>query len=525
MKFYLTLLIFIHAITITISTNTSYDDSYLYSFVQTTLQPKQQKQQNQNNNRQKQRMKQKRNQQKIQMPIPNEQEQRHQPYEKMEEQLQQKQQSNLRGTIEIPTVNGTTFSFDILYPDSLSPSSAPTTSSEIDFNYDPYSPIGPNHWDTIVNVPTTYKDYITENENQCSSSSSSTTTSSAQSPINIKNSMLLNYPCTDNHPPKVHIGQTKFKELDFVILPNALRVKFPQNNIPVPKIDFSDLSTPIKLLHVDVKIRSEHYLNGQQYPGEFQMYFHFPKSADEFKQHTEDQLVALSIFMDFHDDDSNEEENKELEQFIKRWEEELWSKQNECKRRIDPTIPEYAPTYYTVYTKKETNDIWDLPKVVNANSTLRTDFNIWRFMPTGYYCGYKGSLTEPPCTDKVTWRILDLPMKISKAQYKRMQSILTNRLDDTTCEITTASYNGTVNRPLQYEDKILQKDNEVLQEGRNINTAKPRSFCCNAYNWPFSDVNDPQYWLESWPLDYHGWQGTTVATYKSFFDLFGGGQP
>ena len=253
-------------------------------------------------------------------------------------------------------------------------------------------------------------------------------------------------------------------------------------------------------------MKSEHYLNGKQYPGEFQMYFHFPKTADEHKENTEDELVALGIFMDF---DENDEENVQLEQFIRQWEEKSWKRQNECERKKDPSVAEYAPTYYNVYRKNVMKEIWDLPQG-DGNSTLRADFNVWRFMPTGYYCGYQGSLTTPPCTEKVTWRILDLPMKMSINQYERMQTILTNRIDTTTCEITSAAYNGTVNRPLQNET-----NQNAVSNGPN------KMFCCNAYNWPFSDENDPNYWLESWPLDYHGWQGTTVATYKSFFD-FGG---
>mmetsp|Transcript_25589 Transcript_25589/g.55972 ORF Transcript_25589/g.55972 Transcript_25589/m.55972 type:complete len:517 (-) Transcript_25589:142-1692(-) len=48
-------------------------------------------------------------------------------------------------------------------------------------------------------------------------------------------------------------------------------------------------------------------------------------------------------------------------------------------------------------------------------------YTLW---PTIYYYGYRGSLTTPPCSDAVNWRVLDVPLKISKRQLGQLARLL-----------------------------------------------------------------------------------------------------
>ena len=178
--------------------------------------------------------------------------------------------------------------------------------------------------------------------------------------------------------------------------------------------------------------------------------------------------------MDYTDD----KENIHLEQFIREWEEVARKTKNNCDRRHDPTIPLYARKY-PILTKEEMEEVWG-----KHDTKSKSDYDIFRFMTTGWYCGYEGSITEPPCSRRVYWRVLDLPMKISVDQYERIKRLIVGRLNND-CQPESAHYQGRVNRPLQYRDDVS---------------------CCTSSDWPYRVDKDPMHWFESWPIDYHGWK-------------------
>jgi hypothetical protein len=71
-----------------------------------------------------------------------------------------------------------------------------------------------------------------------------------------------------------------------------------------------------------------------------------------------------------------------------------------------------------------------------------------RILNSIYFYGYGGSLTEPPCSEWVAWRVLDVPMQISTSQWNQMRDILFHQVDDN-CRRTSVSWNGSVARPTQ----------------------------------------------------------------------------
>lgn len=71
-----------------------------------------------------------------------------------------------------------------------------------------------------------------------------------------------------------------------------------------------------------------------------------------------------------------------------------------------------------------------------------------RILNSIYFFAYSGSLTEPPCSEWVSWRVLDQPMQISTGQWDALRDILFGQLD-ADCKQSSAHWQGSVARPIQ----------------------------------------------------------------------------
>jgi len=172
-------------------------------------------------------------------------------------------------------------------------------------------------------------------------------------------------------------------------------------------------------------------------------------------------------------DKNSNEENEQLELFIREWEEVSEERASQCngskyKRK------------YNYPTPKQMKKIWA------AGNNWKSDFDIYRMLPTLWYCGYNGSLTIPPCHQRVVWRVLDLPMTMSKKQFKRIQKLIKNQLDENCKPNKTAYKRKEVSRPLQHNRNDI--------------------FCCQGTDWNLN-AHDKKVWEERaklWPDNYHG---------------------
>lgn len=83
-----------------------------------------------------------------------------------------------------------------------------------------------------------------------------------------------------------------------------------------------------------------------------------------------------------------------------------------------------------------------------------------RIINSVHFYGYGGSLTEPPCSEWVAWRVMDAPMEISYKQWDQMRNILFNQVDES-CHRSSAHWMGSVARPTQsLNDRPLWKCTE-----------------------------------------------------------------
>jgi len=344
---------------------------------------------------------------------------------------------------------------------SSHPSQEPTNDRSRGFwTYNPKSKYGPRNWESRnAKGDRLFVKMTGSSTNRCEDKQK-------QSPIVLD----PNAACNDDHQIHTQRGNKDFETLEFQVLPQALRVVFPPDegtNNRCPRADFSNLSDIIPAGFMDVKMPAEHKIENEQgdiisYPGEIQIYHDWGE-----------KVVIISWFFDYAQDEHNEQ----LEDFIRMWEDIHENRLTTCANRKRP-FWEWT-FHFPKFQKRSAQEmmrIWGDPDEYSGTA----DYDLYRLQPTAWYYGYTGSSTSPPCGTKVYWRIQDLPMKISHDQYLRLQRVLLDQRDED-CKLSSISYKGGVNRPIQKRTQTVWK--------------------CNADNW---GVRFPEVWCGKWPEGYHG---------------------
>lgn len=208
-------------------------------------------------------------------------------------------------------------------------------------------------------------------------------------------------------------------------------------------------------MHVDFKVPSEHRIYGEGFDGEMQIFHLHPgrkrlptvsvliraepgghndylQAAIDAFQHESDLHHAecaskmrnnRQLVTDFHRNIMGEAATDKLSEDY-----DSWAKYSTLLD--DPQFLERGKEY----ERKLTSGIW---------SPYHPDL-----MPTFWFYGYDGSLTEPPCTEIVSWFVMDTPMTISPEQLDQMKTILFTNVDSN-CTPISAHFNGSVARPIQ----------------------------------------------------------------------------
>jgi carbonic anhydrase len=266
------------------------------------------------------------------------------------------------------------------------------------------------------------------------------------------------------------------------------------------------------MLHIDLKVPSEHTINGKRFDGEMQMFYFHPARH---------RTPAVSVMMQVTESAFNIELQKALDQFQITYDKDMVSCENfqmnitkipqgqsrnstglgrrlESDGRVDVlpgtdlaesglsfegrilqgnttnqanktnevALPTEAPTKEQVADDTEaltearvaepTEGPAEAPinqgneTITLVNETIRT---LWDphhplLIPGIYFYGYEGSLTEPPCSEFVSWKIMDTPMKISYEQLEQMKTLIfTHKSPE--CKFTSRHYNESVARPIQ----------------------------------------------------------------------------
>jgi len=333
------------------------------------------------------------------------------------------------------------------FPPTSHPTFSPTSEQpDTSFSYNPYAKHGPSRWGKVNIAQNEFTEFKSLNvhENRCNR------IVQPQSPINLEHKNE----CLEHHQIRTRRGDFNLAEVDFKILPNALRMELPRSITKMvdgvevgrfpPQADYSEGWPKCPVKHLEIKVPSEHTIYGKQYPAEVTI-AHIVHKA----------VITISVLLDT----SENEQNKNLDVFLDEWEEVFQNMTHNCDMQRRQLLGENTtnfPTYKRRRPPKTRSDLAEIFGTDDVEPSRRlngdADFALYAFLPTIWFFGYKGSLTVPPCTTQ-HWRVLERPAQVSETQLKRIQNMITNQVDSE-CKKSSTAFNGAVNRPLQESDDI-----------------------------------------------------------------------
>jgi len=248
----------------------------------------------------------------------------------------------------------------------------------VDYNYD-FTDMnrGPIVWEELDASDNEWQEYSEP------STSSNECDGDTQSPIDLT---FANEICEETHHIYTFPGDIDaYNEegaIEYAIDAFRLRINFRETfdgHIP-PGIDppggIAGGITQKDASHAELMIPSEHAIGGQKFEGEYRIYH----AEDGY-----DTIIAVALMLSTDTDTHN----PWMEVLIQKWE-----KVTECGNGNG---------------------------YIDQAMGFKEIYNVIRSM---YFWAYEGSLTTPPCSEIVQWRIIDTPVQMSKDQFERMRVLL-----------------------------------------------------------------------------------------------------
>jgi hypothetical protein len=266
---------------------------------------------------------------------------------------------------------------------------------------------------------------------------------------------------------------------------------------------------------MDFTIPSQHTIDGKRYPAEITLSHTYCKCQNEsslrcmciyiaLTQVSLSESLVLHIpylsavdkrdkrrfignlnFLVEIGSDSNH--NAFLELFLARFEQDAKKIKRKCSSRRNLEV---ADKEATVQPRRKLTSLSALDNGTGQRS-YKGKFHpyVWyQQAGTQYYFRYRGSWVEPPCLEDMTaeWRVMKDTIKISRAQFKRLERLFLQRLNPKTCVRESAgkprpgiTSKMDFNRPIQTTTK---KHGLMFCECVDFDpqTAKDKAYCAKS---------------------------------------------
>jgi carbonic anhydrase len=187
-----------------------------------------------------------------------------------------------------------------------------------------------------------------------------------------------------------------------------------------------NVSATYEVLQFHFHTGSEHALDGEHFGGEIHV-VHQEVGGEG--------LAVLGMFVE----PTSFDDTHYFDALISKWEEVANETLLECgKNETDVAVTQGLHRRSLV--QKE-------PITRNAAES----FNPYSLVPEGStYYFYSGSLTTPPCTEIVSWNVVDKPISLSVAEYRVLVDLVLLYKSPETCSLATvAAPSGETSRPTQ----------------------------------------------------------------------------
>ena len=330
----------------------------------------------------------------------------------------------------------------------------------LNFTYDFEGPGGTDSWDQVDTVSSEgewgwYDSRhpifdLDINLNECSENV-------RPSPINLFQDVL----CQDTHEIRTRQkqdGDCTRDDIAFVLTPYGVKAYYPwyDDNCQRPTIQMDGFEDFI-LVWLELHARSEHVIDGRRFDAELQ-FVHMGTGNNN------SEIATVSVLIDA----SARQDNEEFQWLLNQWNSALTNQTERCASTT-PSRTRFRKRNLGL-SKSQTRENTNPTVAISSSSTTRRTqdckpdrfgqgcepllprdrmypYSLW---PTIWYFSYHGSITSPPCSAIVHWRILDTPMLISRRQYKQLASLLKafkNKACDDDMSLTSTK--GENSRPLQ----------------------------------------------------------------------------
>jgi len=249
-----------------------------------------------------------------------------------------------------------------------------------------------------------------------------------QSPIDVRENWAE---CLEHHQIRTRRGDFSIYsgEIEAQILPNKLRLLFQRR--PCSDFDSIECGEPdpphadfpnnwggyTDVIHVDFKLPSEHLLYGERFDGEMQIFHIHPTRR---RTPTVVSLMKATRFG----------YNPILQEIIDEFQFQFNNHASRCGRRLETNHHINATTRRSL-----------------SSSGIFTPHHKL-LVPSIHFFGYEGSLTEPPCSEIVSWFITDTPMQLSFQQLEQLKRIQFSHVDSD-CNKPSVHYRESNARPIQ----------------------------------------------------------------------------